>query len=97
MEVVEQICEVVPPEKVCALPIAFRTTPEEPIWHMLTDKKCPANNPMYPRGFDAFYVSQVEIVEFTKRCLELGLRYIAVGTLAATLRLWPRQWGRRQC
>ena len=67
MEVVEQICEVVPPEKVCALPIAFRTTPEEPIWHTLTNKKCPANNPVYPRGFDAFYVSQVEIVEFTKR------------------------------
>ena len=78
IEVVEQICRVVPPEKVCALPIAYRTTPEEPTWHVLTDKQCPQNNPVYPNGFDPFYVSQIEIVEFTKRCLELGLRYIGI-------------------
>ena len=69
IEVVEQICKVVPPEKVCALPIAYRTTPEEPTWHVLTDKQCPQNNPVYPGGFDPFYMS---------RCLELGLRYIGI-------------------
>lgn len=78
IEVVEQICEVVPPEKVCALPIAYRTTPEEPTWHVLTDKACPRNNPVYPKGFDPFYVSQVEIADFTKQCLELGLRYVGI-------------------
>ena len=78
IEVVEQICQVVPSEKVCALPVAYRTTPEEPTWHVLTDKKCPENNPVYPNGLDAFYVTCAEISQFTKRCLELGLRYIGI-------------------
>ena len=78
IEVVEQICREVPPEKVCALPIAYRTTPEEPNWYVLTDKQCPKNNPVFPDGLEPFHISQVEIVDFTKRCLELGLRYIGI-------------------
>ena len=78
IEVVEQICRVVPPEKVCALPITYRTTPEEPTWYTLTDKKYPKNNPVFPDGLEPFYVSRSEIVDFTKRCLELGLRYIGI-------------------
>ena len=78
IEVVEQICKVVPPEKVCALPIAYRTTEEEPTWWVFTDKAYPKNNPSYPNGLEPFYVTRMEIVEFTKRCLELGLRYIGI-------------------
>ena len=78
IEVVEQICQKVPPEKVCALPIAYRTTPEEPTWHVFTDKGCPENTQVYPDGLEPFYVTQFEIVKFTKRCLELGLRYIGI-------------------
>ena len=78
MEVIEEIVKEVPPEKVCALPIAYRTTKEEPIWMKLTDKCCPDNNPVYPHGLDAFYVSEVEIVKFTKRCMDLGLKYIGI-------------------
>lgn len=78
IEVVEQICQKVPPEKVCALPIAYRTTPEEPTWHVFTDKACPENTQVYPDGLEPFYVTQFEIVKFTKRCLELGLRYIGI-------------------
>ena len=78
MEVVEEIVKEVPPEKVCALPIAYRTTKEEPVFFKLTDKCCPDNNPVYPHGLDAFYVSQVEIVKFTKRCMDLGLKYIGI-------------------
>lgn len=78
ISVVEQICQKVPPEKVCALPVTFRTTEEAPAWHLLVDKTCPENNPVYPNGLDAFYVSPVEIVQFTKRCLELGMRYIGI-------------------
>jgi betaine-homocysteine S-methyltransferase len=78
IKVVEQICQVVPPEKVCALPIAFRTTPEEPMWTALTDKQCPENAPVFPGGLDAFHVSCVEITRFAQRCLELGLRYVGV-------------------
>ena len=78
LAVVEEIVKEVPPEKVCALPIAYRTTKEEPVFFKLTDKCCPDNNPVYPHGLDAFYVSQVEIVNFTKRCMDLGLKYIGI-------------------
>ena len=78
IKVVEQICQKVPPEKVCALPVTFRTTDEAPTWHLLEDKACPKNNPVYPNGLDAFSVSEVEIVQFTERCLKLGLKYIGL-------------------
>lgn len=78
LEMVEEIVKEVPPEKVCALPVTFRTTKEEPTWGQLTDKACPKNNPVYPYGLDPFYVSEVEIEDFTKRCLELGLKYIGL-------------------
>ena len=78
LDVVEAIIKEVPPEKVCALPVTFRTTKEEPTWLYLTDKGCPENNPVFPNGIDAFYVSEVEIVKFTKRCLELGMKYIGI-------------------
>jgi methionine synthase I (cobalamin-dependent) len=78
IEVVEQIVKVVPPEKVCALPIAYRTTSEQPTWQVFADKGYPKNNPAYPNGLEPFYVTRMEIVEFTKRCLELGLRYIGI-------------------
>ena len=78
LEVVKQILKECPPEKVCALPIAYRTTKEETTFFELTDKKCPENNPVYPHGLDAFFVSQSEITKFTKECLTLGLKYIGL-------------------
>lgn len=78
LEVVKQILKECPPEKVCALPIAYRTTKEEPTFFDLTDKTCPENNPAYPHGLEAFFVSPSEITKFTKECLELGLKYIGI-------------------
>ncbi len=78
LDLVEQIITEVPPEKVVALPVAFRTTKEAPSWIHLKDDACPENNPVWPHGVDAFYISEVEIVKFTKRCMELGLRYIGI-------------------
>ncbi len=78
LALVEQIITEVPPEKVSALPVAYRTTKDEPSWIELKDKRCPENNPVYPHGLDPFYVSEVEIVKFTKRCMELGLRYFGI-------------------
>jgi len=78
LEVVEEILKEVPAEKVCALPVAYRTTKTEPVFFDLTDNCCPDNSPVYPHGLDSFYVSQVEIVNFTKRCMELGLKYIGI-------------------
>ena len=92
LELVEEIIKLCPPEKVCALPIAYRTTKKEPSFFVLTDNTCPANNPVYPRGLEPFCVSPVEIEEFTKRCLELGLKYLGIccgnsGELTRTMAL----------
>ena len=78
LELIEDIINVCPPEKVAALPIAYRTTKEEPTFFDLTDKVCPANNPVYPRGMEPFSVSPQEIAEFTKKCLDLGMKYIGI-------------------
>lgn len=79
LEIVEDVVkDGVPPEKLCALPVMFRTTKQEPTFFELTDKCCPDNNPVYPHGLDAFYVSVAEVTNFTKRCKELGLKYMGL-------------------
>ena len=78
MSVITEILKEVPAEKVGALPTAYRTTEKEPTFFVLTDQCCPANNPVYPHGLDAFQVSPAEIVQFTQRCMELGLKYIGI-------------------
>ena len=78
LEVIEEIVKFCPPERVCALPIAYRTTPKQPSFFALTDETCPGNNPVYPRGLEPFCISPVEIETFTKRCLELGLKYLGI-------------------
>ena len=78
LELVEEIVKVCPPERVCALPVAYRTTKKEPTFFSLTDAACPANNPVYPRGLEPFCVSPIEIKDFTDRCLQLGLKYLGI-------------------
>ena len=78
IEVVEEIIRYCPPARVCALPIAYRTSQEHPTFFSFTDSVCPENNPAYPRGMEPFSVSQIEIKNFTKKCLELGLKYIGI-------------------
>ena len=78
LELVEEIIKLCPPERVCALPVAYRTTKEEPSFLLLTDHVCPANNPVYPRGMEPFCISPIEITEFTKKCLSLGLKYLGI-------------------
>lgn len=96
IEVVEDIVKVVPPEKVCALPIAYRTTKEEPTFRVLTDKFCPENNPVYPHGLSAFFVSETEIAKFTKTCVSLGLKYMGIccGNTGNYMRIMAEAVGR---
>lgn len=77
LTVIEEIVKEVPPEKVCALPVMYRTTDEQPTFLDLKDT-CPVNNPVYPHGMDAFQVSTREVTEFTKRCKEMGLKYMGL-------------------
>ena len=78
LEVTREIIKVIPPEKVCALPIAYRTTEQEPTFRELTDKFCSENNPVYPHGLSAFFVSEKEIAMFTKTCVDLGMKYLGL-------------------
>lgn len=78
MKTLEEIVKVCPPERVCALPVGYRTTAEEPDFFDLKDKSCPSNNPAYPHGLDPFCVCPDEITIFTKRCLDLGMKYIGI-------------------
>ena len=76
LKVVKQILKECPAEKVCALPVAYRTKDET--FFDLKDEDCPANNPVYPHGLEAFQIAQVEVSEFTKQCLDLGMQYLGI-------------------
>ena len=78
MKVVQDIVQVVPPHKVCVLPVLYRTSEEQPTFQDLVDKECAINNPVYPHGLDAFHVSTREVIHFTEQCKELGLKYIGL-------------------
>lgn len=78
LEVVKEIVKVCPPERIGALPVAYRTTKESPTFFTLKDNECPANDPVYPRGLEAFCVTPVEIKQFTEQCLDLGLKYLGI-------------------
>ena len=78
LDVIEEAVKVIPPEKIATLPIAYRTNKMEPTFFTITDSCCAENNPVYPHGLDAFYVSTKEIVKFTERCMELGLKYMGI-------------------
>ena len=78
VEVIEDIIKVVPPEKVCALPLGYRTTKEQPTWRDLKDEGCPENNPPFTNSLNPFFVSETEIIKFTKHCQELGVKYMGI-------------------
>lgn len=78
IKVVQEIVKVVPPHKVCALPVLYRTTDDQPTFQDLVDKECSINNPAYPHGLDAFHISTREVTRFTEQCKELGLKYIGL-------------------
>ena len=77
INIIEDIVKVVPPEKVCALPLGYRTTKEQPTWYDLKDPLFPENFP-FTDGLNPFLVTEKEIVIFTKRCMELGVKYMGI-------------------
>ena len=78
LEMVEEIIKLCPPEKVCAVPIGYRTTKKYSNLFALRDDACHDNYKPYPHGLEAFGVAPVEITKFTRRCLDLGLKYIGI-------------------
>ena len=65
---------------VAALPVPYRTTPEQPTFQSLRDPGCdclPGDRP-FPIALDPFVCNRYEIAEFGKAAYAMGVRYLGV-------------------
>jgi betaine-homocysteine S-methyltransferase len=62
---------------VAALPVPYRTTPEQPSFMSLTDPCC-GNQRAFPVGLDPFVCTRSEITEFGRAAHALGVHYLGV-------------------
>ena len=65
---------------VAALPVAYRTTAEQPSFQSLEDPDCaclPRERP-FPTALDPFTVNRYEVEEFTREAQALGVTYLGV-------------------
>ena len=62
---------------VAALPVPYRTTPEQPSFMSLTDPCCGGRR-AFPVGLDPFLCTRQEIFDFGREAYELGIRYLGV-------------------
>lgn len=65
---------------VAALPVPYRTTPQEPNFQSLTDPDCgclPRERP-FPTALDPFTCNRFEIADFADKASALGVRYLGV-------------------
>ena len=84
---------------VAALPVAYRTTAEQPTFQSLEDPACgclPRNQP-FPTALDPFTVNRYEIEEFTRDAQGLGVNYLGVccGASPHHIRSMAEALGRR--
>lgn len=63
-----------------ALPVPFRTSPQEPTFQSLTDPGCTClpDGRSFPTGLDPFLCTRYEIAEFARKAWDLGVRYQGV-------------------
>jgi betaine-homocysteine S-methyltransferase len=62
---------------VAALPVPYRTTPQQPSFMSLTDPCC-NNQRAFPVGLDPFMATRSEIFAFGREAYALGVRYLGV-------------------
>ncbi len=62
---------------VAALPVPYRTIPEQPSFMSLTDPCC-GNARAFPVGLDPFMCTRTEIFDFGREAFALGIRYLGV-------------------
>ena len=84
---------------VAALPVAYRTTADQPTFQSLEDPDCaclPRDRP-FPTALDPFTVNRYEIEEFTKEAHALGVNYLGVccGASPHHIRSMAEALGRR--
>jgi betaine-homocysteine S-methyltransferase len=61
---------------VAALPVPYRTTPEQPTFHSLRDHGVEARS--FPTGLDPFTCTRDEIADFGREATGLGISYLGV-------------------
>jgi betaine-homocysteine S-methyltransferase len=84
---------------VAALPVPFRTTPEEPTFQSLTDPQAsasPQGRP-FPVALDARTCTRYEVARFAEQALESGVRYLGLccGAAPHHVRAMAEAAGRR--
>ena len=62
---------------VAALPVPYRTTPQQPSFMSLTDPCCD-NQRAFPVGLDPFVATRAEIFNFGREAFALDVRYLGV-------------------
>jgi betaine-homocysteine S-methyltransferase len=62
---------------VAALPVPYRTTPQQPSFMSLTDPCC-NNQRAFPVGLDPFVATRSEIFDFGREAFALGVHYLGV-------------------
>ena len=62
---------------VAALPVPYRTTPNQPSFMSLTDPCC-GNERAFPVGLDPFVCTRREIADFGREAFASGIRYLGV-------------------
>ena len=62
---------------VAALPVPYRTNPQQPSFMSLTDPCC-NNQRAFPVGLDPFMATRTEIFDFGREAYALGVRYLGV-------------------
>ena len=62
---------------VAALPVPYRTTPDQPSFMALTDACCGGRR-AFPVGLDPFVCTREEIADFTREADALGVKYLGV-------------------
>jgi betaine-homocysteine S-methyltransferase len=62
---------------VAALPVPYRTTPNQPTFMSLTDPCC-GNVRAFPVGLDPFVCTRAEIFDFGQQAYALGINYLGV-------------------
>ena len=78
---VEEIVETVEPSRVCAFPVAYRTTPDQPTFGSIRDPEQPVPDDVpgglpFPVALDPFVVTRYEMADFARRCKALGVGYV---------------------
>lgn len=81
LPLVEEIATKIPPARIAAFPVAYRTTLTQPTFGALTDPAMPLPDALpgglsFPVGLDPFVCTRYEMGDFAAKAHGLGVRYI---------------------